>query len=103
MVRRFKEGLKAILNKVYFYCMLLGLWAVLFWLGVDVFHIWKTYSMPSPWGALNALWILMADGSLVIALGASLIRAVIGYFLSMVLGLLLGLLILNSREWGQNL
>lgn len=76
---------------VVFLVMLIGIWQLIYWGGVDLLQVWKFYAVPSPLGVWNSFCSLIKNGTLVEALFNSLIRGVIGYFFSSLLGMLIGL------------
>ena len=75
-----------------FYAVLIGAWVVLAKL-----KVWPPYIFPTPWGVGEALWAGFADHSFWIAIGVSMKRMLIGYGLSVVLGMFLGLGIASSK------
>lgn len=66
-------------------------------LGVDYFRIWKDYVFPSPVTVFFTLVELINDNTLLIAILASARRIVIGYFISMVIGITLGLSLVRFK------
>ncbi len=68
------------------------------WLG-----LWKPYIFPSPIAVFTTLWDLIADGSLGIAVLASAKRIIIGYGLSIIIGILVGLTIVRFKYLDENL
>ncbi len=79
------------------------LWQMLYVIGVDVLSIWKPYAMPSPTGVVKSLCLLLADASLVKAVGYSVLRGVSGYMISVVLGCFLGFLMNHFDYLHRNL
>ena len=75
-----------------FYAGLLGVWSLLAEL-----KIWPPYLFPTPWGVGEALYAGFQDHSFLIAIAVSMRRVLIGYAISVVLGLLLGLGVASSR------
>src|SRR5437763_7794156 len=69
-----------------FYAGLLAIWALLAKL-----RVWPSYVFPSPWGVLEALVAGFKDHSFWIAIAVSMKRMLLGYALSVVLGMILGL------------
>lgn len=59
-------------------------------MGVDYFRIWKDYVFPSPVTVFFTLVELVADHTLLIAILASAKRIIIGYFISTIIGIVLG-------------
>jgi NitT/TauT family transport system permease protein len=78
--------MKRILRYVFFYSALIGLWALL-----SKLHVWPPYIFPGPRDVAQTLWAGFADHSFWIAITVSMRRMLIGYGLSVVLGLILGL------------
>ena len=66
-------------------------------LGVDYFRIWKDYVFPSPVTVFFTLVELINDNTLLIAILASARRIIIGYFISMVIGIALGLSLVRFK------
>src|SRR5215469_1978040 len=75
-----------------FYAGLFGLWALL-----AALKIWPPYLFPTPWGVGESLWAGFADHSYWIAIVVSMKRVLIGYAISVVLGMLLGLGVSSSK------
>src|ERR1022692_3749582 len=75
-----------------FYGALLGLWLLLAEL-----KIWPPYLFPTPKGVAEALYAGFADHSFWIAMAVSMRRVVIGYAISVVLGMILGLGVASSK------
>lgn len=92
-----------ILQQILFLCAIVAGWQLIYIIGVDLLGIWKSYAMPSPVGVWNSFWFLIADGSLISAIGYSLLRGLIGYSISVVIGCVLGLLMNHFQYLRQNL
>ena len=75
-----------------FYGALLGIWFLLAWL-----RIWPQYVFPTPQGVAQSLLAGFADHSLWIAIAVSMKRMLIGYALSVVLGMILGLGVASNK------
>ncbi len=78
--------MKKLSKQVLFYSALIGIWALLAKL-----HIWPPYLFPPPWGIAEALWAGFQDHSFWIGIGVTMKRMLVGYSLSVVLGMILGL------------
>jgi len=65
--------------------------------------IWKPYIFPSPIDVLKTLVVLIKDNTLGIAIVASLRRIVVGYALSVAIGVTLGLTIAKFKYLEENL
>src|ERR1700693_6172849 len=77
---------------IIFYAGLLGLWTLLAEL-----KIWPPYLFPTPWGVGEALYAGFHDRSFLIAIAVSMRRVLIGYGISVVLGMVLGLGVASSK------
>src|SRR6266404_6575360 len=77
---------------IVFYAALLGLWALLAKL-----KIWPPYLFPTPWGVADELYNGFRDHSYWIAIVVSMKRVLLGYVLSVVLGMILGLGVASNR------
>lgn len=77
---------------VIFYSCLFGLWALLAQL-----RIWPPYLFPTPWGVAQELYYGFSDHSYWIAIAVSMRRVLIGYAISVVAGMILGLGVASNR------
>lgn len=77
---------------VLFYSVLIAVWVILARL-----RVWPPYIFPTPWGVVEALWAGFADHSFWIAIAVSMRRMLLGYGVSVVLGMILGLGIASSK------
>jgi len=77
---------------VIFYTCLLGLWALLAQL-----KIWPPYLFPTPWGVAQELYYGFSDHSYWIAIAVSMRRVLIGYAISVVAGMILGLGVASNK------
>ncbi len=75
-----------------FYASLLGLWTLL-----SKMHIWPPYLFPSPWGVAQALYGGFQDQTYWIAIRVSMQRVLIGYGISVVFGMILGLGVASNK------
>lgn len=64
--------------------------------------MWKAYIFPSPIAVFTTLWGLVADGTLAIAVLASAKRLLLGYFISIIIGILVGLAIVRFKYLDEN-
>src|ERR1700733_554809 len=84
--------MKKLAKQAIFYGALIGLWALLAKL-----HIWPPYLFPPPWGVAHALRDGFSDHSFWIGIAVTMKRMLIGYTLSVVLGMVLGLGVSSSK------
>lgn len=78
-------------------------WELVYRIGVDILGIWKPYTFPSPFAVTKTLMGLIADNTLGIAVLASLKRIVVGYLVSVFIGIILGLIIVRFKYLDENL
>jgi NitT/TauT family transport system permease protein len=81
-----------------FYGALLGLWTILAKL-----KIWPSYLFPTPWGVTEELYNGFQDHSYWIAIVVSMKRVLLGYGISVVLGMILGLSIASNKFLEQTM
>ena len=101
MKKRSKKA--AVIQEIIFLAAIVVLWQVIYLVGVDGLSIWKSYAMPSPAGVWESFLKLMANGSLLTAIGHSLLRGAVGYVISLVLGGILGILMNHFGFLHRNL
>ncbi len=70
---------------------------LLVWEAVVLAGIWPEYLLPGPATVLAELASGFADGTLPLAIAVTMRRAIIGYFLAAVIGILVGLAVSRSR------
>jgi NitT/TauT family transport system permease protein len=92
-----------ILKRILFYLILAAIWELIYKVNVEYLEIWKAYSFPSPIDVTKTLLNLIGDNTLGIAILASLKRVIIGYIISIVIGLILGITIVKFRYIDENL
>ena len=84
--------MKKTAKQIVFYAILLGVWALL-----GKLRIWPPYLFPTPESVGQALWAGFADHSFWIGIAVTMKRMLIGYSLSVLLGMGLGLAIGSSK------
>jgi NitT/TauT family transport system permease protein len=84
--------MKKTAKQIVFYAILLGVWALL-----GKLRIWPPYLFPTPRSVGQALWAGFADHSFWIGIAVTMKRMLIGYSLSVLLGMGLGLAIGSSK------
>ena len=84
--------MKKSVNQIIFAAGVLAVWEAL-----ALAKIWPPYLFPTPLGVAQSLYEGFKDHSLWIGIGVSLRRVVIGYVISVVLGILLGMALASSQ------
>lgn len=95
--------MSVLLNKILFYVILILFWELIYKVNVEYLKIWKPYIFPSPFNVLNTLYGLIINNTLLIAILVSLKRVIIGYSISLVLGVILGLFIVRFKYLDDNM
>lgn len=86
-----------------FLVLLIVLWQCFYFFGVEVFMLWKAYSVPSPIGVWERFIELGRDGTIVTAALNSVLRGFVGYVIAVVIGTILGFLIHRFSYLQRNL
>lgn len=94
---------RRILETLLFAIGLILLWQLFYTAGTQWFSFVKPYAVPNPLGVVESFLRLASDGTLIRAVGYSMMRAVIGFCISIVIGSLLGILILQFPFLRRNL
>ncbi len=84
--------MKKSVNQLIFAAAVLATWEAL-----ALARIWPPYLFPTPLGVAESLYDGFKDHSLWIGIGVSLRRVVIGYTISVVMGILLGIALASSK------
>ena len=94
---------KRLLGSIIFAVSIIVLWQLLYVLGTQVFEIFKPYAVPSPMGVVKSFAGMCADKTLFVAIGYSIGRALVGFLIAIVLGIVFALMILKSPFLERNL
>jgi len=70
---------------------------------VDWLRLWKPYVFPSPIDVFGTLFSLISDNTLGIAVLASAKRILVGYLISIILGIIVGFTIVRFKYLDENL
>lgn len=96
-------NLKKLTGNILFFAGLILLWQLLYTVACDWFNWAKPYAIPNPLGVVNCIIRLIATGTLCAAIGHSLLRVLIGFLISIGIGIILGTLIINFKYLEHNL
>lgn len=80
-----------------FYIALIVVWQLFYWIGTEQMGWWKSYAFPSPSGVVETCKNLIEKGTLFQAFLYSIVRGAVGFGMSLVLGLALGILLSLSE------
>lgn len=90
-------------GEIIFLAGVVCLWQICYLIGVEGLGVWKSYAMPSPGGVWECFVRMLKEGTLVSAIGNSLLRGGIGYVLSFFIGGLLGIIMNHFTFLRRNL
>ena len=88
---------------IIFLAVLILVWQGFYTVSVDLLHLCKSYSVPSPLGVGERFVEFCTDGSLFSAVGNSLLRGLIGFFIAVLIGVIVGLLINHFKYLNKNI
>lgn len=91
------------MSLVIFWVLLICVWQGFYFVCVDLLAWFKPYAVPSPLGVGQRFLELCGDGTLIEATGNSLLRGMAGFFIAVVIGVLLGWMIHHFNYLQKNL
>lgn len=91
-----------ILKLTFAYLILILIWQGVYALNVELLHLWKSYSFPSPEGVCLSFGRLLVKGTLLSAIVVSLKRLLLGYCLSVIIGGIIGIVLSKYRIVSEN-
>ena len=94
---------KKIIGSIAFYIGLILLWELLYLAGTQWLDIVKPYAVPNPVGVFHVFCRLLVNGTLFNAILHSLLRALCGFAIAIAIGIIFGIMILNSDFLCRNL
>lgn len=94
---------KKIIGSVLFAVGLVALWQLLYVAATDWFDWAKPYAVPHPLGVWKSICTLTVNGTLLSAVASSMLRVLTGFAISIVIGIILGILIIQSDYLARNL
>ncbi len=95
--------MRKIVGSLLFLIGLIAVWQQLYVAATDWLEWAKPYAVPHPLGVAGSIGTLLANGTLAAAVAKSMMRVLIGFFISLVIGVLFGILIIQSDYFARNL
>lgn len=95
---RTKININDTANIILFLATFLGIWQLIFILG-----IWPKVSLPSPAMVAESLLGLIADSSLIVGIGVTMWRLVVGFSISIIIGVGIGLAMVKFPDFGKTM
>lgn len=94
---------KQLMGSVLFVIGFIALWQLLYAASTDWFGWAKPYAVPHPLGVCQTIVNLTKDGTMFSAIISSMLRVLGGFAISVVIGVIFGILILRSKFLARNL
>lgn len=98
---------KRVIERILFGVIIIAIWEAIYFFGVEITGIWKSYTFPSPMGVLKSFYNLFFNNSTGIniysAIGQSLLRAFTGFLVSVILGFFIGFMMSRFKYLQNNL
>lgn len=94
---------KQLMGSILFVIGFIALWQLLYVASTDWFGWAKPYAVPHPLGVCQTIVNLTKDGTLFSAIISSMLRVLGGFAISVVIGVIFGILILRSKFLARNL
>lgn len=94
---------KQLMGSILFVIGFIALWQLLYAASTDWFGWAKPYAVPHPLGVCQTIVNLTKDGTLFSAIISSMLRVLGGFAISIVIGVIFGILILRSKFLARNL
>ena len=91
------------MGSILFLILLIAFWQFLYVAATDWFEWAKPSAVPHPFGVVESVKTLLANGTLVAAVLKSMLRVLTGFLISVVIGVLFGILIIQSKYFARNL
>lgn len=95
--------LRKVTGSILFYVGLIALWQLLYVAATEWLEWMKPYAVPNPLGVWESFTTLLTEGTLLMAVGSSMMRVFIGFLIAVVIGVILGIAIIRSRYLENNL
>ena len=98
-----KNKSRRLVEQILFLTLLVIIWQIVYTLTVDIFEMKKAYSVPSPLGVWESAIQMLKSNELFLAIANSMLRCILGFLISVVIGIALGLLIHTCKFLDRNL
>ena len=95
--------MQKVIGSLLFLIGLIAVWQLLYVAATDWLEWAKPYAVPHPSGVAGSIGALLANGTLAAAVAKSMLRVLIGFLISLVVGVLFGILIIQSEYLARNL
>lgn len=93
-----KINLDELANTILFIAVFIGIWQLIYLMG-----IWPKISLPSPLMVAESFYELLLNNMLIISIGMTMYRLAIGFILSIVIGVAVGLVMVKFSGFGKTM
>lgn len=93
-----KINLDELANTILFIAVFIGIWQLIYLMG-----IWPKISLPSPLMVAESFYELLLNNMLIISIGMTMYRLAIGFIISIVIGVAVGLVMVKFSGFGKTM
>ncbi len=97
-IRKNKINLNEIANTILFISAFVGIWQLIYLTG-----IWPKVSLPSPLMVGESFYELLQNNLLIISIGMTMYRLIVGFMMSIVIGMAIGLAMVKFPAFGKTM
>jgi NitT/TauT family transport system permease protein len=97
-VQKSKINIDDIANTILFITVFIGIWQLIYLLG-----IWPKISLPSPMMVAESFYELLQNNTLILSIGMTMYRLAIGFTISIVIGMIVGLTMVKFPGFGKTM
>jgi NitT/TauT family transport system permease protein len=97
-VPKSKINIDDIANTILFITVFIGIWQLIYLLG-----IWPKISLPSPMMVAESFYELLQNNTLILSIGMTMYRLAIGFTISIVIGMIVGLTMVKFPGFGKTM
>jgi len=98
LLKKSKINIDEIANTILFIAVFIGIWQLIYLLG-----IWPKISLPSPLMVAEAFYELLQNNTLTLSIGMTMYRLTIGFIISIVMGMIVGLAMVKFPGFGKTM
>jgi NitT/TauT family transport system permease protein len=93
-----KINLDELANSIFFITVFIGIWQLIYLIG-----IWPKISLPSPLMVAESFYELLQNNMLILSIGTTMYRLAIGFIISIVIGMAVGLAMVKFPGFGKTM
>jgi NitT/TauT family transport system permease protein len=93
-----KINVDELANSIFFITVFIGIWQLIYLIG-----IWPKISLPSPLMVAESFYELLQNNMLILSIGTTMYRLAIGFIISIVIGMAVGLAMVKFPGFGKTM